>query len=94
MAEAIHVPRINNNDDEVKLVELQVAVGSHVTQGQVVAQVETDKAIVDVEAGADGYVLAILGAVDDVVKVGKQAAISQKMANFALPICALSQVYC
>jgi len=85
MAEAIHVPRINNNDDEVKLVELQVAVGSHVTQGQVVAQVETDKAIVDVEAGADGYVLAILGAVDDVVKVGSVLIWLGKTKEDAVP---------
>ena len=70
MAEAIHVPRINNNDDEVKLVGLQVAVGGKVSKGQVVAQVETDKAVVDVEAMADGYVLAVLGALDDVLKVG------------------------
>lgn len=70
MAEAIHVPRINNNDDEVKLVGLAVAVGGQVTKGQIIAQVETDKAVVDVEANADGYVLAVFGAVGDVVKVG------------------------
>lgn len=70
MAEAIHVPRINNNDDEVKLVGLAVAVGGQVTKGQIIAQVETDKAVVDVEANADGFVLAVFGAVGDVVKVG------------------------
>lgn len=71
MAEAIHVPRINNNDDEVKLVGLEVEVGSHVTKGQVVAQVETDKAVVDVQASADGFVLAILGDLDERVTVGR-----------------------
>jgi pyruvate/2-oxoglutarate dehydrogenase complex dihydrolipoamide acyltransferase (E2) component len=71
MADAIHVPRINNNDDEVKLVGLVVAVGSRVSKGQVVAQVETDKAVVDVEAGAEGFVLAILGNVEERVKVGR-----------------------
>lgn len=70
MAEAIHVPRINNNDDEVKLVSIQVAVGALVKKGAIVAQVETDKAVVDVEASADGHVLAVLGAVDDVLRVG------------------------
>lgn len=70
MADAIYVPRINNNDDEVKLVEIQVAIGSQVTKGQIVAQVETDKAVIDVEANADGYVLALLGGAGDVVRVG------------------------
>lgn len=70
MAEAIYVPRINNNDDEVKLAGLHVTVGDQVKKGQVVAQVETDKAVVDVEASADGFVLAVLGVVEDVVKVG------------------------
>ncbi len=71
MAEAIQVPRINNNDDEVKLVALAVSVGSYVTKGQVVAQVETDKAVVEVEAGSDGFVLAILGDLDSRVNVGR-----------------------
>jgi pyruvate dehydrogenase E2 component (dihydrolipoamide acetyltransferase) len=70
MAEAIHIPRINNNDDEVKLVGLAVGVGGRVTKGQIIAQIETDKAVVDVEAIADGYVLAVFGAVNDVVNVG------------------------
>lgn len=70
MATAIHVPRINNNDDEVKLVGLAVAPGAHVSRGQIVAQVETDKAIVDVEADGDGYVLGIDGEVDAMLRVG------------------------
>jgi pyruvate/2-oxoglutarate dehydrogenase complex dihydrolipoamide acyltransferase (E2) component len=70
MAAALYVPRVNNNDDEVKLVDVAVAVGTKVEKGQVVAQVETDKAVVEVEAGASGYVLAINGKVDDTVTVG------------------------
>jgi len=70
MAKAVQVPRINNNDDEVKLVALEVSVGSHVTKGQLVAQVETDKAVVDVEAGSDGFVLALLGELGAQIKVG------------------------
>ena len=57
MALPIHVPRINNNDDEVKLISLEVAKGDKVSPGQVVAQVETDKAVLDVEAPAGGFVL-------------------------------------
>ena len=70
MAVAIYVPRINNNDDEVKLVGLELSVGGRVAKGQTVAQVETDKAVVDVEAGSDGFVLAVFGQLDDVLTVG------------------------
>lgn len=70
MALSVHVPRINNNDDEVKLVELNVAVGAEVTKGQVLGSVETDKAVVDVESPADGFVLGVRGNVGDSVTVG------------------------
>jgi pyruvate dehydrogenase E2 component (dihydrolipoamide acetyltransferase) len=70
MALPVHVPRVNNNDDEVKLIALGVAIGDAVQNGQVIAQVETDKAIVDVEASGAGFVLAIRATVDEVVGVG------------------------
>lgn len=71
MAQPIHVPRVNNNDDEVTLVELKVSVGEHVQPGQVVAAVETDKAIVDVEAPSAGFVLAIEGETGARITVGR-----------------------
>ncbi len=70
MAISVHVPRINNNDDEVKLVELRVATGDAVKAGQVLASVETDKAVLDVESPADGVVLAVQGEVESQVRVG------------------------
>jgi len=86
MAFAIHVPRINNNDDEVKLAGLQIAVGSRVTKGQIVGQVETDKAVVDVEAGNDGFVLAILGEVDATVSVGSVLVWVGQTVDEAVPL--------
>lgn len=71
MATPIHVPRINNNDDEVKLIALEVAVGDHVDEAQVIAQIETDKAVVDVESPAAGYVLAIEGELEEMLVVGR-----------------------
>lgn len=70
MALAIHAPRINNNDDEVKLVEIKVALGARVEAGQVVAAVETDKAVVDVEAAQGGFVIGVAGEIDSMVRVG------------------------
>ncbi len=70
MASPIYVPRVNNNDDEVKLVSLRVAAGERISRGQLVAEVETDKAVVEVEAPADGFVLGVLANVEDVIAVG------------------------
>ena len=70
MAVPVYVPRVNNNDDQVKLVELRVAVGNRVAAAQVIASVETDKAVVEVEAPVDGYVLAVRGEVDTTLQVG------------------------
>ena len=70
MASPIHVPRVNNNDDEVKLVSLRVAAGEKISRGQLVAEVETDKAVVEVEAPSDGFVLGVLANIDEVIAVG------------------------
>lgn len=70
MPYSLHAPRVNNNDDIVKLVELNVSEGEFVKSGDTVGAVETDKALVDVEAERDGYVLKIIPELEDKVTVG------------------------
>lgn len=70
MATPVHVPRVNNNDDEVKLIELKIEIGSRVTAGQVLAAVETDKAVVDVESPAAGFVIRIDAQLNTMAQVG------------------------
>lgn len=60
MANPIHVPRVNNNDDTVRVVEIVCKEGQFVRAGEILGSVETDKALVDVVAERDGYVLKIL----------------------------------
>ena len=60
MANPLHVPRVNNNDDTVRVVELLCSEGQFVKSGDILGSVETDKALVDVVADRDGYVLKIL----------------------------------
>ena len=62
MPAPLHVPRINNNDDTVRVVSLLVELGGWVRGGEVVAEIETDKSVAQVEAERDGFVLKILGA--------------------------------
>lgn len=70
MATALRTPRVNNNDDSVRLVKLLVSVGDAVRPGQLVAEIETDKANFTVEADRDGYVLAIEKPLNDTIEVG------------------------
>ena len=88
MASPLHVPRVNNNDDEVKLVSLRVAVGEKISRGQLVAEVETDKAVVEVEAPADGFVLGVLASVDEVIAVGSIMLWIGERADEAMPAAA------
>jgi Biotin-requiring enzyme len=50
MPSALLVPRINNNDDKVRVVRFLVEPGGCVKRGEVVAEIETDKAVADIEA--------------------------------------------
>ena len=88
MATPIHVPRVNNNDDEVKLVSLRITAGEKISKGQLVAEVETDKAVVEVEASGDGFVLGVLANVDDVIAVGSVLLWIGEHAAEAMPVAA------
>lgn len=66
----LHTPRVNNNDDIVQLIELYVGEGDFVRRGDSVAAVETDKAVVEVEAEREGYILKILSELNSKVAVG------------------------
>jgi pyruvate/2-oxoglutarate dehydrogenase complex dihydrolipoamide acyltransferase (E2) component len=70
MPHPVYTPRLNNNDDEVRLTEVLVRVGDTVAVGQTLVQVETDKAVVAVESDRCGYILRILPEVDALVPVG------------------------
>jgi pyruvate dehydrogenase E2 component (dihydrolipoamide acetyltransferase) len=70
MPSPLRVPRVNNNDDSVRIVDLGVKQGDYVTRGQVIGAVETDKAVLDVPVEQDGYVLQILYGKGETASVG------------------------
>lgn len=70
MAFALRAPRVNNNDDIVQVISFRVGAGDFVKKDDIVLDVETDKAIVEVAAEQDGYVLKLMCEVDDKVPVG------------------------
>ena len=57
MPTAIPTPRVNNNDDFVRFSRTYVEPGALVRKGDVIADIETDKASVTIEAEAEGYLL-------------------------------------
>lgn len=70
MPHPVYVPCVNINDDIVLIVNVAVSAGDPVKVGDVIAEVETDKAVIPVEAEQDGYVLKMLCDVEDRAKVG------------------------
>jgi pyruvate/2-oxoglutarate dehydrogenase complex dihydrolipoamide acyltransferase (E2) component len=70
MAHPIYIPRLNNNDDEVRVTEVLVRAGDPVKVGQALAHVETDKANVAVDCDRAGYVLHVLAKEDMTALVG------------------------
>src|SRR5262245_13088814 len=70
MARSILIPRINNNDDEVRVVALHVARGDQIARGQMIGEIETDKSVMEIEAEFDGIVIAITAEIDAMIAVG------------------------
>jgi pyruvate dehydrogenase E2 component (dihydrolipoamide acetyltransferase) len=85
MAHALHAPRINNNDDIVQVIAFRVGVGDFVKPGDIVLDVETDKAIVEVAAEKAGYVLKRMCEIDDKVAVGSILLWQGESADEAVP---------
>ncbi|MCD6355826.1 MAG: 2-oxo acid dehydrogenase subunit E2 [Anaerolineaceae bacterium] len=56
MAEELFIPQLGQTVEEVTLISLYAKDGEYVKQGQEVLEVETDKAVFDVEATGDGYI--------------------------------------
>jgi pyruvate/2-oxoglutarate dehydrogenase complex dihydrolipoamide acyltransferase (E2) component len=81
----VHVPRINNNDDSVRVVAVPVAIGAHVQAGDVLLEVESEKAAVAVEAEQGGYVLAVLADEGAMLAVGSVALWLGATADEAAP---------
>jgi pyruvate dehydrogenase E2 component (dihydrolipoamide acetyltransferase) len=70
MPRPLHTPRVNNNDDAVRVTRILVKPGDSMKAGDLVAEVETEKASFTVESDEPGFVLAVLPRVNDVVAVG------------------------
>ncbi|MBL0123481.1 MAG: hypothetical protein IPP88_12360 [Betaproteobacteria bacterium] len=69
---AIKMPDIGEGIAEVELVAWHVKVGDVVAEDQILADVMTDKATVEIPSSAAGKVLALGGVVGQVLAVGAE----------------------
>lgn len=74
MPTAILTPRVNNNDDFVRFSRTYCEPGAQVRKGDVIADIETDKATVTVEAERDGFLLAFAQPIGEMIRVGATLA--------------------
>jgi 2-oxoisovalerate dehydrogenase E1 component len=58
------------SDESATVIELHVSPGSHVAEGELIATLEADKAVVDLNASTEGDIVEILVKLDETVKVG------------------------
>ncbi len=69
------MPSLGADMEEGKLMQWKIKVGDDVKKGQIVAQIETTKAVVDIESFRSGKVLSLLAKEGDVIGVKKTIAV-------------------
>ncbi len=67
---AVKMPQLSDTMTEGVIVSWEKKIGDKINRGDIVATVETDKAIMDVEVFRDGYLSGPLAAPDSIVAVG------------------------
>ncbi|MGD2050281.1 MAG: dihydrolipoamide acetyltransferase family protein [Chloroflexota bacterium] len=75
MAEYIVMPKLGFDMREGVLVGWNKSVGDQVEKGEVIAEIESDKATLELEAQASGTLLKLLASDGDVVPIGGNLAI-------------------
>ena len=75
MAETINMPKLGFDMAEGTLVHWVKQVGENINKGDVLAEIETDKATVEVESPASGVVLQLIVNQGDVVPVNAPIAV-------------------
>src|SRR5262245_61219467 len=85
MPTPLYTPRVNNNDDTVRLLRVMVQPGDRVAAGDIVAEVETDKASFTVEADREGVILGVVPQLQDMIDVGSVLMWMGDEAGEAIP---------
>lgn len=71
MAKEVRLPQLGQTMEEGTVVNCLVKVGDEIKKGDVIFEIETDKATLEMESPAEGFVKHILVKVDDTLPVGE-----------------------
>ncbi|MBA7653046.1 Dihydrolipoyllysine-residue acetyltransferase component of pyruvate dehydrogenase complex [subsurface metagenome] len=71
MAKEVRLPKLGQTMEEATIIDCMVKVGDEVKKGEVIFEIETDKATLDVESPCDGFVKYILADTDQTLPVGE-----------------------
>jgi pyruvate dehydrogenase E2 component (dihydrolipoamide acetyltransferase) len=74
MAFSVVMPALEMAQETGKLIAWRKQEGDRVTKGEPLLEIETDKAVMEVEAPADGFLAGITGQVGADIQVGKTIA--------------------
>src|SRR5215467_6984464 len=74
MAFSVVMPALEMAQETGKIISWLKKEGEAVTKGQPILEVETDKAVVEIESGADGILAGVISKEGDVVPVGATIA--------------------
>jgi pyruvate dehydrogenase E2 component (dihydrolipoamide acetyltransferase) len=75
MATEIKMPDLGTTTDEVTLKKWLVEVGQEVKRGQMLFEIETDKATMEVESVAGGKLVSVQAQPEDKIRTGQTIAI-------------------
>lgn len=75
MAREIRLPQLGETMKEGTIVDCKVGVGQQVKKGDIIFEIETDKATLEMESPADGFVKHILAEVGQTLPVGEPVLI-------------------
>ncbi|MBN1562438.1 MAG: 2-oxo acid dehydrogenase subunit E2 [Anaerolineae bacterium] len=70
MAEPIMMPKLGFDMAEGTLISWTIEVGQTINKGDIIAEIETDKATIEIETAVSGTVLQLIGEPGDIVAVG------------------------
>lgn len=84
MATDVILPALGMSQDTGKIVQWLKAEGEQVVKGEPLAEVETDKATVEIDAPTDGVLAHVLASVGDDVPVGQVIALIQAAEEVSL----------
>ncbi|PRQ07669.1 dihydrolipoamide acetyltransferase family protein [Enhygromyxa salina] len=78
MATIVELPRLSDTMEEGVVAKWRVAVGDKVKRGQIIAEIETDKATMEFESFDSGYVLALVAEEGEALPLGAPIAVFGK----------------